>query len=166
MNVQTKIQNPKGEDGYETDFALWALKQARLIEEGRFAELDIANLVDEVESLGRSQKAELRNRLATLIEHLLKYEYGIQRDPSHGWLSTINRERYMIGQQIKDSPSLMPLLESFFEEAWKVGLNDALNSFSIYERDRYETYKLELPSTPSFDVEQALERTFLPERES
>jgi Domain of unknown function DUF29 len=39
---------------YETDFYAWTQEQARLLRERRWDDLDLVNLVDEVESVGRS----------------------------------------------------------------------------------------------------------------
>jgi predicted DNA-binding ribbon-helix-helix protein len=57
---------------YETDFYLWTQEQATLLREGRLDELDVPNLVEEIDSLGRSQRHELRSRLRVLLMHLLK----------------------------------------------------------------------------------------------
>jgi Domain of unknown function DUF29 len=41
---------------YAQDFYGWTQEQARLLREGRFAELDVANVVEEIETLGRSER--------------------------------------------------------------------------------------------------------------
>ena len=43
---------------YETDFYAWTLEQSQLLQEGNFKHLDIANLVEEIESLGKQQRQE------------------------------------------------------------------------------------------------------------
>jgi hypothetical protein len=60
---------------YERDFCLWVEEQARLLKEGRFDQLDIAHLVDEVEGLGASERRAVRNNLVVVLKHLLKYQY-------------------------------------------------------------------------------------------
>ena len=60
---------------YESDFYTWTQEQARLLRERRFDELDLENLVDEVESVGSSEKREIRSRLVVLIGHLLKWKF-------------------------------------------------------------------------------------------
>jgi hypothetical protein len=59
---------------YETDFYAWTQEQARLLREGRWADLDLENLVDEVESVGRSDKRQIESRLEILLAHLLKWK--------------------------------------------------------------------------------------------
>ena len=40
---------------YERDFYLWLERQAELLREGRLTELDVANLLEEIEDMGRSE---------------------------------------------------------------------------------------------------------------
>lgn len=39
---------------------------------GRWSELDVANLVEELEDMGQSREGELESRLGVLLTHLLK----------------------------------------------------------------------------------------------
>ena len=48
---------------YTTDFYAWTQQQSALLREGRFSELDILHLIEEIESLGRSEKRELESRV-------------------------------------------------------------------------------------------------------
>ncbi len=41
-------------DLYDTDFYSWTERQAQLIREGRLSELDLENILEEIESMGRS----------------------------------------------------------------------------------------------------------------
>lgn len=59
---------------YETDFYAWTQRQSELLRLEEFAEVDWRNLIEEIESLGRSQQNELRSRLEVLIRHLLKWQ--------------------------------------------------------------------------------------------
>ena len=92
---------------YDEDFFLWTRHQARLLREKRFDELDLGNLVDEVESVGRSERREIRNRMAVLIAQLLKWKYQPgKRTPS--WRTTIRDQREELDEVMADSPSLRP----------------------------------------------------------
>ena len=44
---------------YENDFYTWTQQQAALLKSGKFADLDIHNLIEEIETMGRSEKREL-----------------------------------------------------------------------------------------------------------
>ncbi len=54
---------------YETDFYAWTQEQANLLLHHEWSQLDLSNLIEEIESLGKQQRAELRNRLSVLIGH-------------------------------------------------------------------------------------------------
>lgn len=69
---------------YEQDFALWIEKTVSQLKAGDFAEIDLENLIEEVESLGRQDKRELENRLTTLLEHALKRRYVLMPDCYRG----------------------------------------------------------------------------------
>ena len=60
---------------YDRDFYAWANEQAALLRSGKLAEADIENIAEEIESMGRSEKRELVNRLTVLLLHLLKWQF-------------------------------------------------------------------------------------------
>lgn len=73
---------------YETDVIAWANEQARLLRAGLLSQLDIEHIADEIEDVGKSEKREIRNRMALLLAHLLKWQYQpIYRGNS--WIRTI-----------------------------------------------------------------------------
>ena len=108
---------------YEQDFMRWAEAQAeglrQAAEAGSNLPLDWYNLAEEIESLGRSQRRELRSRLATIVEHLLKLQFSPAVEPRAGWIETIGRERREIDLLLEDSPSLRGELENSLEVAAK-----------------------------------------------
>ena len=52
---------------YETDVYAWAQEQAKLLRHQQWSQLDVLNLIEEIESLGKQQRAELRNRLKAFL---------------------------------------------------------------------------------------------------
>ena len=46
---------------YEQDFYGWTQEQASLLKAGRLNELDIDNLIEEIETMGRSEKRALES---------------------------------------------------------------------------------------------------------
>jgi hypothetical protein len=90
---------------YESDFFTWTQEQARLLRERRFHDLDLDNLIDEVESVGGSEKREIRNRLVVLIAHLLKWKFQPGGRGS-SWSGTIVEQRQQILDVLSTSPSL------------------------------------------------------------
>lgn len=101
---------------YGQDFFRWTQQQAdelrRLGRAGANLPLDWENLAEEVESLGRSEQRELRSRLSTIIEHLLKLEFSSATDPRADWMDTVDRERQeIVDGLLVDSPSLRSVVE-------------------------------------------------------
>lgn len=107
---------------YETDFYAWTLEQSKLLKVGDFKHLDITHLVEEIESLGKQQRQELRNRLGVLIGHLLKWDYQPSKR-SKSWRVTIREQRREILQLLKENPSLKPYLMEAIALAHESGLD-------------------------------------------
>ena len=105
---------------YETDFYAWTQEQAKLLRKCQWSQLDLPNLIEEIESLGKQERQELRNRLSILLGHLLKWQYQPQQR-SRSWLSTIRVQRRDTQRLIQDNPSLKPYLQEAFQEAYQNG---------------------------------------------
>jgi len=78
---------------YEEDFVRRTEHQSRALRDaarsGVNLPLDWEHLAEEIESLSRSQRRELRRRISVIIEHLLKLEYSPARDARNAWMDTI-----------------------------------------------------------------------------
>ncbi|HAN45140.1 MAG TPA: DUF29 domain-containing protein [Cyanobacteria bacterium UBA8156] len=109
---------------YEQDFLRWAEETAAKLKGRDFEHLDLENLIAEIESLGRSEKRELRSRLTVLLEHLLKRMYVDSGADYHGWETTIREQRRQLKLNLEDSPSLKALWENSFERAWQLAIAD------------------------------------------
>jgi Domain of unknown function DUF29 len=90
---------------YDSDFHLWSQTQAAAIREGRFAEIDLENVAEEIESLGRSDRREIKSRLEILLIHLLKWQFQPEKRKS-GWNTSIVAARLGVADLIDESPSL------------------------------------------------------------
>ncbi|NCJ05932.1 DUF29 family protein [Synechococcales cyanobacterium C] len=107
---------------YDQDFYAWTQNQVELLRSRRWEDLDIENLVEEIESLGKQQRQELRNRLGVLLGHLLKWHYQPEAR-SKSWVYTIKEQRRKIQRHLKENPSLKPYLN----EAIVIGYEDGLD---------------------------------------
>ena len=103
---------------YEADFYAWTQQQANLLRYQLWNQVDLVNLIEEVESLGRRERQELRNRLIILIRHLLKWEYQSSKR-IRSWLATIRIQRRDIIKLLNENPSLQSSLEVALEEAYE-----------------------------------------------
>ncbi len=106
---------------YETDFYAWTQEQANLLLHHEWSHLDLSNLIEEIESLGKQQRAELRNRLSVLIGHLLKWEYQPERR-SRSWLNTIRIQRIDTLELLEENPSLKPYLQEVLQKTYIKGI--------------------------------------------
>ncbi len=154
---------------YEQDFYLWIQTTAKLLKEHRFQEVDLENLfqlkkkrkrenlIEEIESMGRSEKKELKSRLIVLIEHLLKLIYWEAEKAynARGWRDTIVEQRRQIDFSLEDSPSLRPLLTDLFLDSYQKARSDALRKYQL-PADFF-------PTEPPFTLEDVFNPDYLPE---
>ena len=90
--MATRVRT-RGSDLYEQDFYAWAREQATLLRAGRFEELDLAHLTQEVDDLGEALSRSVRSRLRTIIEHRLKLQPSPAAEPRGLWLDTVHAQR-------------------------------------------------------------------------
>ncbi|HHP7230078.1 MAG TPA: DUF29 domain-containing protein [Xenococcaceae cyanobacterium] len=108
---------------YDSDFALWVEATVSNLKAKELNKIDWENLIEEVESLGKRDKRELKSRLITLFEHLLKRKYVPLPDCYRGWEVTIKRTQSRLKDLLADSPSLRGFLVDVYfacyQEAWE-----------------------------------------------
>lgn len=155
--MQTSLTSPVKTQLYETDFYAWTQEQSRLLQAGAWEQLDRDNLIEEIESLGRQQRRELRNRLAILLGHLLKWEYQPERR-SRSWLATLRVQRRDIASLLKENPSLKPYLEEAIVEGYANGRDLAMGETELAAA----TFPVGCP----YGLEQVLDLGFYPGVES
>ncbi|MEH2284744.1 MAG: DUF29 domain-containing protein [Nostoc sp.] len=117
---------------YETDFYGWTQKQVSLLKTQQWEQLDTLNLIEEIETLGRRERQELRNRLGVLLGHLLKWQFQPEKR-SNSWLGTIREQRVQIKLLLQDSPSLNPYLDEVFFSVYELGLALAIRETELGE---------------------------------
>ncbi|HLC16431.1 MAG TPA: DUF29 domain-containing protein [Thermodesulfovibrionia bacterium] len=140
---------------YDTDFYQWTFHNAELLRQGKLTEVDVQNIAEELESMGKSEKRELINRLAVLIMHLLKWQYQPEKR-SHSWIETINEQRRQIILLLEDSPSLKYEIEEKIIRAYNLAITDTEKETGIRK-------KL-LPQTCPYTFDQLKNNNFWPEK--
>lgn len=138
---------------YETDFYAWTQEQAVLLHNQQWSQLDLPNIIEEIESLGKQQRQELRNRLSVLIGHLLKWQYQPQHR-TRSWLATLRIQRLDINDLLEDNSSLKPYLEEAIEKAYLKGLELAVKETDLPRR----TFPRDCP----YALEEMLSDRFYP----
>jgi hypothetical protein len=94
------ISPPPASDLYERDFPLWAERQAELLRAGRFEQLDLDNLIEEVEDLSRRERDGVESYAETILEHLLKLNFSPAARPRRLWLVTVDRQRPKLARKL------------------------------------------------------------------
>ncbi|MFM5980707.1 MAG: DUF29 domain-containing protein [Sphaerospermopsis kisseleviana] len=141
---------------YDQDFYLWIQTTVKLLSEGKLEQLDIENLIEEIDSIGRREKKELKTRLIVLIEHLLKLQYWTEEKDynARGWRNTVVEQRRQIAYSLADSPSLKSILNDVFLECYQDARNDTLR--------KYELPSELFPEDSPFSLLDILNADFLP----
>jgi len=138
---------------YETDFYAWLQDQASVLRIGSFANLDVDNLIEEIDSMGKSHKRALESRLEILLMHLLKWQFQPKmRTPS--WRATIHVQRDRIGKLLRENPSLKSRVSHVFDEAYKFATGLAETETGLDQ----STFPERCPWT----FEQAMDKDFWP----
>lgn len=115
---------------YDRDYLLWTEETVAKLKARDFNQVDIENLIEEIESLGRSEKRELQSRLKTLLEHLLKRIYINMPRYFGGWENTIRTQRSEIELLLIASPSLKAAWNESFDITWRLALKDVRGEYS------------------------------------
>ena len=139
---------------YDTDFYAWTVEQAALLRAGRLSELDIENLAEEVDSMGRSERRELVSRLTVLLLHLLKWRYqpGFR---GNSWRLSIEEQRIQVSDHLSENPSLKSQLDNLMRSAYRSGRLHAERETGL---DR-ATFPAESP----FSFDEAMHPNFWPD---
>jgi hypothetical protein len=138
---------------YEADFYAWTQQQVALLRDRNWNQLDLVNLIEEMDSLGKQQRQELRNRLSLLIAHLLKWQFQPQRR-SRSWLATMRIQRLDIGELLAENPSLRPYLEEMQQKIYLRAVELAVMETGL----AYANFPLQLP----YPLAEILDDRFYP----
>lgn len=160
MNVQTPIE--PASDQYETDFHAWLMEQAARLKQRNAEALDWDNLAEEIESLGKSLIRELNSRIAVILEHLLKYEFGRQREPARGWSETIITQRTELEELLEQNPGLRSQVSNVIASRYDRARRNTLDAFRLYEPTFERDYAEEIPAENPYSVDMVMDRAFFP----
>lgn len=112
-------------DLYDRDIVLWSERTIELLRQGKFDELDMENLIDEVGDLGKRERDRLLSSIRLILHHLLKWEYQPEKR-SRSWAKTIQRERVNIQDYLEETPSLVRIINAAgIEKAYKTARRHA-----------------------------------------
>ena len=139
---------------YEEDFYGWVMANAALLKKGKFNQVDINHIIEEMENLGASEKRELVSRLSQLIMHLLKWHFQPTMR-GHSWIYSIRAQRKQTKIHLKDNPSLKSKLDEILLDSYDVAISEAAKETSLDEKN--------FPSECPYTFDQIIDDTFFPE---
>jgi hypothetical protein len=140
-------------DLYDRDFYGWANEQAALLRAGNLSAADIEHIAEEIESMGRSEKRELTNRLAVLLAHLLKWQHqpGLR---GSSWRLSIENTRDELVRHMADNPSLKPHVGEAMADAYRRGRRTAAAETGFLDST--------FPAACPWSFEQTMDEAFWP----
>ena len=141
---------------YSQDYYLWIKTTVNQLRVGQFSSVDIDNLIEELESIGKNEKRAIKSLLIRLLEHLLKLKYwDAERERNEGhWKGEIRTFRREIKEQLKDSPSLQPDILEIFDECYEEARREA--------SDRTKLSLDIFPVIPIGSLQQILDENWFP----
>ena len=139
---------------YDTDLFLWSQTNAQLLKQGRFSELDIQHLIEEIEDMGKSEQRSINSHLRVLLTHLLKWEFQ-PKYRGGSCLGSIRNARLATDDLIKESPSLKNKpandLNATYQQARDLASDETGLSINTF------------PSVCRYEITHVLDKNWLPE---
>jgi Domain of unknown function DUF29 len=139
---------------YDNDFYAWTQTQAAALRAKDWAALDLENVAEEIESLGRSDRRAIRSQLERLLQHFLKWAYQPQGRGS-SWRGSIEQARHEIAELIAESPSLHDYPAQRLSDAYRYARRQAAHETGL----PLATF----PETCPWSLEQLQHEDFWPE---
>ena len=101
---------------YEADTYDWALDQAQRIRSGQ--PIDVQNVAEEIEDLGKRQRSFLIHNLEVLLMRLLKWDFQPDKR-TRSWGYTIKEHRNRVNRHMRENPSLQAALPELLSESYE-----------------------------------------------
>jgi len=139
---------------YETDFYGWIKSQVDALKAGNLKGLDVDNLIEEVEDMGRSEKREFDSRLEVLLTHLLKWQYQ-PNFRGRSWQFTVMEQRTRIAYHLADNPSLKSRIPETYERTYALAVIDAVKETGLD--------KTAFPAQCPWTFDEVMDEDFWPE---
>jgi hypothetical protein len=139
---------------YEADFVRWLEHQAALLRQGRVHELDLENLAEEVDDIGRSQRRAVESELSIILIHLLKYQFQPLKR-SRSWVDTLLEHRGRLARDVSASKSLRLHAEAELSDLYRLARKRAAVQTQL-PLDNF-------PETIPYTLAQVLDEDFFPE---
>jgi len=138
---------------YERDYLLWLEENIRLLSDRQLQKIDYDHLIEELESLGRSEKRTVESLMKQLLIHLLLYQYWgteYQRNANH-WSLEILTFRDQLNEELAAKTIynyLVDNLDKIYQSAMKLAAQKS---------------QLSLPQQCPYTFQEILDENWLPQ---
>ncbi len=147
---------------YENDFQLWIDSTIQQLKNGEFDSIDLENLIEELTSLGKSEKNALKSNLMILLAHLLKLQ--VQWDAPDtmkiSWYNSVIEHRQRVLTNLEDTPSLKNFISEAIDKAYPQARNLAIKAGKFAALGVRIPDECEYPPTCPFSIQQILDEDF------
>ena len=156
---------------YDRDTYAWSKREAELLRRRDFSQLDLANVIEEVESIARWRRDRWEAHITWAIEMLLTLEYGLQatQDTRNRCQRELLQSRHVIKQEIRMSPSLLEMAEAAVFECWRWARPRAMDYLEMVSmhykappRGRVGLWDQLLPQCCPYSYVQIVDEEFVP----
>ena len=165
---------------YHSDPYAWSVEQSEALRKRDFAAVDWENVIEEIESLGRTEGRSLKSQYARVMEHFLKLQYrgDEETEPVAGWESSVNQARVEIEEALQESPRLKSKRDEVLARGWLSARRAVIEAFahhaiagirddSMRHREQKRLtreWSQTLPQTNPYTREQVEDSFWMPER--
>ncbi|WP_448573402.1 DUF29 domain-containing protein [Trichothermofontia sp.] len=138
---------------YETDYLAWLETTIDHLRDRRYEQVDWANLIEELEDMGRSERRRLESNTIIILLHLLKWQYQPQARTG-SWEASIIEHRRQVREALQTSPSLKSFLHDILAKCY----------FEAVKQARAETQLplVTFPEACPYTIANLLDDNFLP----
>jgi hypothetical protein len=137
---------------YDTDFVEWTAHNAELLRQGRFEEVDLEHVAEEIEDLGKRDLLAVRPQLRRMLMHLVKQKIQPERDGA-SWRGSVVNAQGIILDYVENSPSLLRPLTDSLPAVYRRAIEEALSETGLAGQRN----DLGIPETCPFSLSQLLD---------
>ncbi|MFZ4408903.1 MAG: DUF29 domain-containing protein [Paracraurococcus sp.] len=146
---------------YERNFYAWTQDQAARLRAWpaalRLNAPDFANLAEEIEDLGKSQRRPVRSLLRQVIQHLLKLRLHPDRHSERHWKKDINGFRDQLRDVFAENPSMRAARAELATDLWARAAELVRQDMDLDGwGSRAAMAPLTVPTTAFFDMDTEL----------
>jgi hypothetical protein len=138
---------------YDIDDDEWLEQTINLLKNHQFQQLDLDNLIEELEDLGREKKNAVASLLEQIIRHLLLLQYWT----TEAEYNTVHWQEEIYNFRIQLRRKITTNLRKYLEDELTSIYQDALGFVKI-KTTNLVTFPTECP----YSLEQLLDRSWLP----